>query len=411
MTPQSRSVRPSMKLGVFVTTTIALGLLLAEGALQLASRVVPSVEILLTGRSPVPVGFVDERIAVRPNRSHPEHDANGFRNESVPERVDVVTLGDSMSYGSGVRPDESWPRRLAARSGPSVYNMAFPGWGPGQGLLMLDDTLAFTPQWIIQAFFSGNDLFDCVHLVYALDQLPELRDPDRRVGDAVTDLEATDPIMERALQIFDPRTRWARLRDELKLYTLLRASSRIGMERLGIGPTGWQRERASCLERPDYCEIFEARSARTLFTPSYRLMALDFDDPRIREGERLCDEAIYRMKRRVEAAGIGLLVLLIPTKELVFAGLPPPARSPAYREAVKREEELWKRTRAYLSSRSIPFVDGLPALRRSLHADRSPFPESTDGHPNPVGHEVIAELVAEEIRRLTRLRDQARSRL
>ncbi len=34
---------------------------------------------------------------------HAGHDAWGFRNQEIPERVDTVTIGDSFTYGTSVR--------------------------------------------------------------------------------------------------------------------------------------------------------------------------------------------------------------------------------------------------------------------------------------------------------------------
>ena len=40
------------------------------------------------------------------------HDAWGFRNARIPERVDVIAIGDSQTYGVSAAEDEIWPAWL-----------------------------------------------------------------------------------------------------------------------------------------------------------------------------------------------------------------------------------------------------------------------------------------------------------
>jgi hypothetical protein len=47
----------------------------------------------------------------------------------VPGEAAIITLGDSLTYGSTVSAGQVWPRQLAGMLGEPVYNMAFPGWG------------------------------------------------------------------------------------------------------------------------------------------------------------------------------------------------------------------------------------------------------------------------------------------
>ena len=60
------------------------------------------------------------------------HDRWGFRNREVPPRGDVVTIGDSQTYGVGVPRLHSWPAQLAEITGRHVYNAALPGYSPIQ---------------------------------------------------------------------------------------------------------------------------------------------------------------------------------------------------------------------------------------------------------------------------------------
>lgn len=91
---------------------------------------------------------------------HMTTDAHGFRN-ALPEqsRYDVVALGDSFTRASGVA--APWPQKLAESAGIEVLNLGEVGAGPQQELELLQQYgLAARPQWVILAYFEGNDLYD-----------------------------------------------------------------------------------------------------------------------------------------------------------------------------------------------------------------------------------------------------------
>ncbi|HEY2847576.1 MAG TPA: hypothetical protein VGI80_07140, partial [Pyrinomonadaceae bacterium] len=75
--------------------SFAIGLGIAEGGLRLLEKyqnadrsVAPTVD--------------DPELGFRMTPGSPGHDANGFRNDTVPERVDVVAIGDSQTWGVNV---------------------------------------------------------------------------------------------------------------------------------------------------------------------------------------------------------------------------------------------------------------------------------------------------------------------
>jgi hypothetical protein len=91
---------------------------------------------------------------------HMMTDANGFRN-SPPEKAvyGIVALGDSFTRASGVA--TPWPQRLAEHTGIDVLNLGDVGFGPQDELKVLQQYgLKKRPQWVILAYFEGNDLHD-----------------------------------------------------------------------------------------------------------------------------------------------------------------------------------------------------------------------------------------------------------
>ena len=87
-------------------------------------------------------------------------DANGFRN-SPPEKATygIVALGDSFTRASGVA--SPWTQKLAEQTEMDVFNLGDVGFGPQDELKMLQQYgLKKQPQWVIMAYFEGNDLYD-----------------------------------------------------------------------------------------------------------------------------------------------------------------------------------------------------------------------------------------------------------
>ena len=97
------------------------------------------------------------------------HDANGFRNEAVPQQVDIVCLGDSQTWGVNVERQDAWPQQLSRISGRSVYNMGLGGFGPVQYQVQLRKALRLSPKLIVVDFYFGNDIYDAYNMAYHYD--------------------------------------------------------------------------------------------------------------------------------------------------------------------------------------------------------------------------------------------------
>ena len=384
--------------------------MLAELALQLYAVLAPPRFDLLA-RAGAPISVKDPRLGSRPNPAFWDHDANGYRNASVPREAFVVAMGDSQTYGHGVWRGQNWPHQLEERVGRAVYGIANGGWGPTQNLLELDRALALRPRLVIQAFYTGNDLFDCFETVYGDRQLPELATTDATLVRELRAAEESEPLRGRYDRLYAlvygtaPGAQPEEPRGDLgrysKLYRLASLARRVFDRKLH--PPSWEEEKRKALAEPGrrHCQVFESGGIRTILTPALRASAMDLQDPRLAEGFRIALEALRRMDERVRGSGSEFLVLLIPTKELVFGDLALRTlpEAPDYRRLIETEETVRSQAMDFLRSHGVPFVDALPALRESLVRGVQPYKESPDGHPNPAGHRVIADVVAKEMAR------------
>ncbi|HXA96469.1 MAG TPA: SGNH/GDSL hydrolase family protein [Candidatus Dormibacteraeota bacterium] len=394
----------ALQAGLLIASVVA-----AEGLLQLASRMSPTVERRLAPPWEVDQSVVpDERMVWRGNPLRPDHDRWGYRNPDRPARADVVALGDSQTYGPD-DPSRAWPSVLARRAGLIVYNMALPGYGPGQSLLQLDDALSLDPKDLVVSVYFGNDLYDCFVLALRRSELtadPAAATPALRAE--AEQLERRQSLRSERIQLFgageagDPSTgasarSWASR--HVQLYRLARALRYRLSTAPAINPMlSRDFARAAAAAAADSRHIVypvEEGGWRTILSGPYRGQAQDARDPRIRLGFEIMREALARIAARARSARARLLVVLIPTKERVFvARVGVVDRYPGLREVVA-DETRWRRDLiADLLARDIDHLDVLGHLQA---APAQPYYEDVDGHPNEVGHEIIAAAVAERL--------------
>jgi hypothetical protein len=155
----------------------------------------------------------------------------------------------------------------------------------------------------------------------------------------------------------------------------------------------WARALRHAQAHPEYCQPFRRDGLRTIFTPDYRALALDLDDPRIAEGYRIALAALRELRDRAAAHGARFLVVFIPTKEYVFREVCDDAPA-SYRGLTAREASFWARVAAELDAAGVAHADATPALRALLARNVQPYQVTRDGHPNECGQAAIAELVA-----------------
>ena len=135
-------------------------------------------------------------------------------------------------------------------------------------------------------------------------------------------------------------------------------------------------------------EAFRPESVRDRLNP---------DNPAVREGMRITLELLKRMDKACHEHGCRLVVVLIPTKEMVFAEhlrrAPRLHLGTAIEESVRYGEDVKGRVETVLDEAGIYHVDTLPALRARI-ADGLYTRSARDMHPAAKGYRVIGEVVA-----------------
>ena len=365
-----------LKNGLLVVLAFALGIVVMEG---LSRLVLSPVDFLL----PEMEAHAELNHRISPYSAG--HDSLGFRNESVPEKVSVVAIGDSMTYGVAASHRDSWPRQLQRLIGQPVYNLALGGYGPVHYWHLLNEfALPMEPDLVIVGVYFGNDLMDAYNLVYSNDSWEHLRRPG-----AVDGVDSKDLIElpVRSKRFGDLRN-W--LAHKSMIYRVVTQSALANPVR-----------RAEVAHIHSDVMRIDVPGGITFLTPGIRSGALDLTDPNVQEGLDLSAQALDEIQKQCRARQVDLLVLLIPTKEYVYRDIVfdrgMDLSGSSFRELIDSEERVKARVRAQLDSSGVAYLDLLEPMRAAA-ARNAIFPEN-DGHPNALGYSVIATEVSNWIDR------------
>lgn len=382
---------------LLVATGFLVGLGLAEAGARALERV--------KGRDLASdVATVDDEVLglrVRPGSRG--HDRLGFRNDEVPASVDLVAVGDSQTWGVGARRERSWPGRVAALTGRSVYNMSAGSYGPLQYAALVRQAARFRPRVVLVGFYLGSDVYDAYRLAYSRRTYEPLRQRPDLGHDTVEPLSTalwnTHLEFQSRHGRDDPR-RWGLwLRGHTALGRLWDATD--AGRRLSAG-AWFEIGRGWALAHPASGDVLGTGPNRTVMTTGYRLALLDLDEPRIGEGLRIAEAALREAHSSAAAYGAHLLVVLIPTKESAYAGVMAARGHPGttYARLVAQERTCRERLTAGLARAGIPHADTLPALRSGLERGARLYPPTTESHPTEEGYDVIAHTVVTHLDRL-----------
>lgn len=369
---------------VVLSTVVAAGL--AEVVLRF---VVNPADFLLA------TTIQDEILGLRIPPHTTGHDALGFRNRTVPQRADIVAIGDSMTYGVSAPRDSSWPQQLGGLLGEQVYNMGLGGFGPLQYLHLAKSTApALKPRLLIVGFYFGNDIMDAYYVANG--------NPYWQGWRVSTTAEHGTTAFDRAGQA-EPAKRFQGLRNWLSRHSVLYSMLRDTVLRRFAAR---EQDEIARRVRPDVRMLWNDASnpaVRTIFTSQFRLAAVDLGIPAVREGMQISQKAFSELKSEAARQGVSLLVVLIPTKELAYcrhlraSGVKLPESHLKLCDAESLTRVEFER---FLAAQGTPYVDTLPAMESHIDRHIQLYPTDADGHPQAVGYGVIAREVASAVRRL-----------
>jgi len=323
-------------------------------------------------------------------------DANGFRNESVLSQADIVAMGDSMTYGDGSKIDQAWPQVLSKMSGKSVYQMAFGGYGPIQYNYLIADAVKMHPQVVIFGFYIGNDYYDVLRMVYRYDNWSYLRNNNYTFKNFIAPREAeglNNLLSNHNNLVIDwlkKKTNWLTSRLYLNHF----------LSDIKTGWNNWRNQsdqfklssklRDYLNNNPVVGYYYNQEPQETLLVPTNLVNLSEAD---LVEANRLTKILLLNSQAITKQKNIFLVIALIPTKELVYAGglLKEGKSLPFFLNSIYTKElSIYDAAKKFCFEQNLSCVSTLEPLEDGFVQGKKIYHSTFDSHPNAEGYQLIA---------------------
>lgn len=348
-----------------------------------------------------------------------EINARGLRGPLLPldRRPDVprvLAIGDSTTWGEGVRLEETWPEvaaRLTAQQMAideiEVVNVSKPGAGVLDYAIYWDRIgRAYSPDVVLIGFFMGNDMFSAVD-PYRV----EVAEPGARAPSFFDRVQGS--VLGRARLI---RQLTDRLRPPITIIDLLmgegihRSPSPVSTEWLsrrarerGVELAVVEGRLASV--EPELRQMFEAYEldawllAAAVLNPDSMRESQELTRPEILEAWRVALERLIGVTDDIRASGAEPIVVAIPRAVQVSERYHDEYRALGWNvpSSIAHSTAPQELLTSELRARGVRVLDPLPALRaRDAESNQRQFFEY-DVHMNAVGNRNLGELIAPAI--------------
>lgn len=374
--PARRQCHEKFRNFALVLTTVVLTLGLAELALR----------VFDLPRQPMkPEKTHDPVLVYRIPSSWPGVDKDGFRNRAVPLQADIVTLGDSHTYGLNADLDTNWPGHLSKLTRQSVYNLGIGGYGPLQYYYLFDRALQLSPKTIILGLYLPNDIKGVCH-PYQQTSYWKKRALSEKLDlthCSSANFDEGEPSNKNKKDLIELT---GQLLENSKIWSLVSIAARQVKTRLPQ-----DEKRYVIVSRPGNKTIMGKSRLRDLYNQ------MDLDNPEINKNLSITETLVKKMATRANAAGVHFVVLVIPSKEFVFhqylIANPDKQLPDVYHRMAKAEHRLRDRIFTWLKSEKIPYANALPDVLNALKGEGSVYPADNDGHPTGRGYKAYADAV------------------
>lgn len=317
--------------------------------------------------SPLSNQTYDSRLGTKMNPAVEDIDEKGFRNPAPLDHADIVTLGDSHTYGVNVSSAMSWPQQLAGMEGAAVYNLGVGSYGTFQYSYLADEAIKMKPKHIVLALYVTNDLDDVCKLVNKTNY-----------WDGWLKQHGYDPSVCR-----ETSGAWRTLKHYLtksNLYWMIASAVKRTYEANDFGDSLVVREEANQT-------IIKHKSILN------HKQKMDMSRKRIALGFEVTKSVIADIEEKCDEAGIDFSIVFIPSKSRAFFeylnshGYELPDD---YYQLVDNENNLVARFSEFFDELGIEHVDAGPYVLEELYTSSNVYSPTDDGHPLENGYRAYA---------------------
>lgn len=279
------------------------------------------------------------------------HDLLGLRNDRIPNRADIVTIGDSQTYGNNALLAYNWPshlKRLLDMDNRHFehYSMSTGSWGAIQYYEIASNAVVLGPRLLIVAFYTGNDPLDTFSLAYGAERWAHYRiDPNLSASDAPR------------LQFPPPKSEQWKVEFKDGITTTFTPTIR------------WK----------------NSEKTKVIDT-AYKIMA----------------QVVQDIAKMVEPFGTEVIFTIVPTKEMVYskkieeeklADIPESFNNLVRDETARIQQLQEAMERAGKNAHYVDITS--PMIDRATESIRL-YPDNMNGHPIDAGYRTIADALKEK---------------
>lgn len=279
------------------------------------------------------------------------------------KEAQVVVVGDSFPFGTYVRANNTFPAQLAEQTGLTVANLGVGSTAPPEYNRMAEVGMRYSPSLLVYCLFAND--FNVGPCPEGGRELKSENAGKHHPGDVR--LFRREKTIQMRLQIF---------RKNLTNLSLL-----LQLAKLRRQPIFQNRDQVPQRVNGHYF-VFAGTN--------YWESQVSWDEPSARASTESNIALIQRVNELAAKSQCSLLVVLIPSKEMVYG--------PLTEAGTRIYSALHHRTYQELESRleavGIPCLDLTPQLRASAKSG-APLFLSIDGHLDENGHRRVALVLAE----------------
>ena len=355
--------------------------------------------VLLEGLSHLifdPIDYIAPDITSDPILSHKilpstgGHDEWGFRNKTVPDQCDIVTLGCSHTYGINATYTGSWPYQLSSITGKEIYNLGIGGYCPTQSFYLLNEkAFKLKPKIIICDFYLGTNLNLTHNNIYGLKYWEKFRDSSYN-------RENQEKNIKNIIVRDNPKG----LLNKFKFYLINKSLLfRIIVKKTPLEVFFYSRQLKIDKKQGYSTFTIPNTDITTGFDTPDRLNIQNLNLIQNKEGLRLSLLLFKEMSIECKKRNIDLRILIIPTKQSVYSDYifnKNNKSSILIDSLIENERLVVNQTINFFNKNKIKYIEVLNQLQQELN--RLPLYSSNyDGHTNENGYSVIAKTVANVI--------------
>jgi acetyltransferase AlgX (SGNH hydrolase-like protein) len=281
------------------------------------------------------------------------------------KKADVVVVGDSFPFGTYVRENDAFPAKLGQRLGLTVVDLGVASTIPPEYQRMAEISTLYSPSLLVYCVFARG-----------FNNPPNLGEP----GELTRENAAQpNPGDERLFH----RTMTGRMRFQILRKQVTNLSLILQIVKMQRQPLSKNLDR-----------IAERINGRyfVFAGTNYWDPQISWNTAAVRDSTESNVALIQKVNELAAKQKFSLLVVLIPTKEMVYG----PLTQAGPRIYSESHHQTYKELKSRLDAAGIPCLDLTSPLRNAAKSG-TPLYFSIDGHLDEIGHAEVARILAEHL--------------